>query len=92
MKHYQKPDNSIWAFELNGSQDHLITGDMTLIGAAELAAMRAATVNPKDEIRSRISALEVSITPRRMRDAILSGDSSFIKQVDADITKLRAKL
>lgn len=28
MKHYQKPDLSIYAFELDGSQDHLITEDM----------------------------------------------------------------
>lgn len=29
MKHYQKPDLSLWAFELDGSQDYLITEDMT---------------------------------------------------------------
>ncbi len=31
MKHYQKPDGNgaVWAFEPDGSQDHLITEDMT---------------------------------------------------------------
>ncbi|MDO8385098.1 MAG: hypothetical protein Q7T13_01695 [Polaromonas sp.] len=28
MKHYKKPDGSVWAFEEDGSQDHLITVDM----------------------------------------------------------------
>lgn len=28
MKHYKKPDGSVWAFELDGSQDELITADM----------------------------------------------------------------
>jgi hypothetical protein len=29
MKHYNKPDGSVWAFELDGSQDYLITPGMT---------------------------------------------------------------
>lgn len=40
MKHYLKPDNSIWAFEADGSQDHLITADMTPLTDAQLAALR----------------------------------------------------
>jgi hypothetical protein len=41
MKHFKKPDNSIWAFELDGSQDHLIAGDMVAVSDAQLAALRA---------------------------------------------------
>lgn len=28
MKHFKKPDDTIYAYELDGSQDHLITPDM----------------------------------------------------------------
>lgn len=40
MKHYKKPDGSIWAFESDGSQDTLITGDMMPLSDAELSALR----------------------------------------------------
>ena len=33
MKHYQKTDGSIWAFEDDGSQDALITPDMLPVAA-----------------------------------------------------------
>lgn len=41
MKNYQKPDGSIWAFEPDGSQDDLITSEMTPISDAALALLRA---------------------------------------------------
>lgn len=41
MKHFTKPDGSIHAFESNGSQDHLITPDMTPRTLAEVQAMLA---------------------------------------------------
>lgn len=41
MKNYQKPDGSIWAFEPDGSQDELITSEMTPISDAALALLRA---------------------------------------------------
>lgn len=37
MKHFKKPDGSVFAFELDGSQDELITSDMVAMTAAELA-------------------------------------------------------
>ena len=36
MKHYQKPDGSVWAFEDDGSQDSLITPDMVQISQEAL--------------------------------------------------------
>ena len=33
MKHYKKPDGSIWAFEDDGSQDALIAPDMVPVAA-----------------------------------------------------------
>lgn len=41
MKHFKKPDNTVWAFELDGSQDHLITDDMMAISELEVNALLA---------------------------------------------------
>jgi hypothetical protein len=40
MKHYLK-NGTVWAFESDGSQDGLITGDMTPISDEALAVLRA---------------------------------------------------
>lgn len=57
MKTYKKPDGSLWAFEEDGSQDHLITDDMTLLSADELAELMAPQAPTKEE---RIEALQVT--------------------------------
>lgn len=44
------------------------------------------------QLRKKIAELEATVTPRRLRDAILSGDSSFILDVDAQIQALREEL
>src|ERR1700741_1149481 len=43
MKTYQKPDGSLWAFEEDGSQDDLITDDMVLLTAKQVAALQNPT-------------------------------------------------
>lgn len=43
-------------------------------------------------IRRKIIALEATLTQRRLRDAILSGDVSFVADIDARITVLREEL
>lgn len=52
MKNYQKPDGSIWAFEPDGSQDELITDDMTPISDAALAILRAPSPAPPKQFTS----------------------------------------
>lgn len=46
MKHYWKSDGSVWAFESDGSQDEYITGDMSLMTQAEIAAHLAPAPTP----------------------------------------------
>ena len=58
----------------------------------DLAALRASQIDPKAAIKAHIASLEASITPRRLREAVLSGDHAFITGVDAHIEALRAKL
>ena len=40
MKHYLSPDNKIWAYELDGSQDHLIPRNYRAITDAQANAIR----------------------------------------------------
>lgn len=40
MKHYLSPDNQIFAYELDGSQDHLIPSNYTLITNEQASSMR----------------------------------------------------
>jgi hypothetical protein len=44
MKHYKSPNNTIYAYELNGSQDHLIPDDFVAISNEEADAIRQARV------------------------------------------------
>ena len=36
MKYYKKNDNTVWAFETDGTQDYLITGEFSALSSAEL--------------------------------------------------------
>jgi hypothetical protein len=40
MKHYKSSDNAIYAYELDGSQDHLIPADFVLLTQEEVNVIR----------------------------------------------------
>lgn len=61
MKTYKTPDNRLYAFELDGSQDHLIGAEMVLITEDEAALIRAVSIAP-----TKIT----SITPRQIRQVL----------------------
>jgi anti-sigma factor RsiW len=42
MKHYKSPANAIYAYELDGSQDHLIPADFVGLTDEELNSIRQA--------------------------------------------------
>ena len=48
--------------------------------------------DPRLAILNQIAELEASITQRRLREAILTGDKTFIDSVDAQIAALRVQL
>lgn len=41
MKHYKSPTNEVWAYEEDGSQDHLIPEDFVAITDAEADSLNA---------------------------------------------------
>jgi hypothetical protein len=47
---------------------------------------------PKILIKSKIAALEASITPRRQREAILAIDTTWLADVELQIGQLRQQL
>jgi hypothetical protein len=61
---------------------------------AELRAEWAANAQRaiKDKIRGQIAILEAQITSRRIREAILSGDNTFIQGIETQIQALRNQL
>jgi hypothetical protein len=54
---------------------------------AEIVALEA-----RNSLLKAIESLEASITPRRVREALISGDKSFIEGVEAQIVALRGSL
>ena len=72
MKHFKTPDGQVWAFELDGSQDHLIRQDMVAIAPDALSTLREARRDRKAEARNQITALEYAqIMPRATREFML---------------------
>lgn len=52
----------------------------------------ADSVDQRIAILEQIAVLEAQITPRRIREALLSGDMSFIAELDVQIAQLRQQL
>ena len=69
MKTYKDTNNNLWAYELDGSQDHLIPTEFILITEDEADAIRAeqqppviATPEPtKNELLAELQALTAKI-------------------------------
>ena len=84
------------------SDEDIASGGKALLptGAAEISDEEAramlSALTPKatesDVIRRQIAELESHQTPRRIREALLSGDHSFIESIEAQIAVLRNQL
>jgi len=85
MKHYIDANNQLWAFELDGSQDHLITESMQSLTDTQASAHRAAVA------AARAAAHQASLTYAQKRaaeyppmadylDGVVKGDQA---QIDA---------
>lgn len=70
----------------------LVSPQAVPLTTEEIAARAAEAARAFNaDLDVQIVALEAKITPRRQREALLSGDTSFIAQIDAEIAALRAK-
>lgn len=82
---------------LNISENQIVSWNFVNIPmpTAEDLAVCEATVlakQAKEAKLTQIAALEAQITPRRIREAVLSGDNSFIADIDAQIAAIRATI
>lgn len=58
MKYFKDPDLNIYAFEEDGSQDHLITSNLTNISENEVFELKELKLSKNDIIQKYISMLQ----------------------------------
>lgn len=83
--------NEVYAYDLPADAAFVRPG-LVPISDDDLAALRASLIDPAGAILQKISELEASVTPRRLREAVLTGDHSFVDSVDKQIAALRASI
>lgn len=92
MKHYKKPDDSIWAFELDGSQDHLITPDMVFVTVEEAQAINALKHQALFEAMSYTQSRVAEYPPiTEYIDGIVKGDAAQIQSYINACLAVKAK-
>ena len=92
MKHYKSPNNEIFAYEADGSQDHIIPADYVAITDAEADQLRTANA------QSRFDALDYADKRRAeyppvtdYLDAVVKGDQAGIDAYIAACQAVKAK-
>jgi hypothetical protein len=75
----------------------MVNGEQVLLTEEEETALRAEWAAnslraAKDKIKGQIQNLENQITPRRIREAIVTQDYTFIEGIEEQIQTLRAQL
>jgi len=94
MKYYKDKNNQVFAFESDGSQDHLITDDMVKMTKAQIKEH----LNPKpssEQIKAnRIAELQQLLREldiKRVRP-LAEGDTEYLKALNAQAIELRQEL
>jgi hypothetical protein len=94
MKYFINPDdNTLYAYEEDGSQDEVIPQHFVPATPEQIDAITNPLVSPNRGIIAQIFQLEITITPRRLREATLTVEGkTWLEGVDAQIAALRAQL
>lgn len=93
MKTYKDGKNDLHVIE--AGFEHLLPADCVEITQAELEAILAAknALTPNQKTLQSIATIEATITPRRLREALVSqAGKDWIAAQDAAIAALRAQL
>jgi hypothetical protein len=94
MKFFKDGNDEVYAYADDGSQDAFIKPGLTAITAAEAATL----ANPAPTVEQQRAALIAQMNAleagqhRATREAILSGDMSWLKKIDDEVAALRAQL
>jgi len=78
MKHYLSPTGMLWAYEPDGSQDHLIPDDFTPATAEQVQAIQNPTAAPLSAA-DKLAALDGSntLTQRNLRETVMLMAEAF---------------
>jgi len=83
MKYFKNNGGKVWAYDDDGSQDHLIatTAERGLIpmSEAEILNHRFPPPDPNDQARQELRTLEAQLTPLMLAEAMLSGDVAGLR-------------
>ena len=102
MKYYINKNKEIFGFELDGSQDYLITENMKPISLEEIEELKKPTAEQlekerKENIYSQIVILEAK-TYRPLREQLVGTEeekvkaSTILSELDEQIKTLRSQL
>lgn len=90
MPHYKDSEGHLHFIE-DASFEYMLPPGCVQVQVSNIQQI-SATEKQTDEFNIQIMNLESSITSRRIREAILSGDHSFIESVEAQIAEIRKQL
>jgi len=89
MKHYKKPDGSVWGFEDDGSQDKLITKDMAPLTQTEETQLFSNTEpSRRDAIPSELAAIDLAAIRPARAIALAVAQGKNVASGSEDLTKL----
>ena len=88
MKYFMSPDNELFAYESDGSQDSIIPVDFIPATDEQIQWV----INPPLTIEQQIIKIELTITQRRIRESVLNIDNGWLQQQNDAIAQLRASL
>ncbi len=87
--HYKTPDNELHFIEPEFA--YLLPAGSVPASEEDVQRLQPKP-DPKLPILEKILELECQVTPRRIREAILTGDISFIADIESQIQDLRKSL
>lgn len=92
MKLYKSPEDKIYAYEEDGSQDHLIPASFISVTTEQADKIRYTPPTPQAQAKAAILALEAQVTPRRIREHALGTDNGWLEDIESQIEALRTQL
>jgi len=92
MKHYKSPDNKIYAYESDGSQDHIIPKDYVAVTDSEADQIRTANAQSQFDALDYADKRRAEYPPiTDYLDAVVKNDQAAIDAYIATCQAVKAK-
>lgn len=92
MPYYKYADGRLFFLDSEEEQAFLPKGWKKISDDEGKALEASPALTEREAIINQIADLEMQATPRRLREAALGEDDGWLKDLDAKISALRAKL